>query len=306
VRSVEARFASTKQNPGKVTDMTRFTGTLVVAVCAAAASLAVVHAQGKGKADPNLMTIAKSGQVLRTPKTMAIYWGSGWNNPAVAGDIITGMDSFFTGISGSHFAELASEYGDRNGTISPLSVYLGHVLDPTEPPAGALSNSAVIAEACQAAGNNPDPNGVYFVFTSTAASLPGTCAIRTWGTCGAKRLPIQAVYAPYMTGTDAQCHGVLDNGDDGSVTGHSTALGQYGNVAANQFMNAITDPNGNGWKDAIGDGISFKCDGIFIPAGNFEQFSNASLWTVRMKWSNAAYQAGTGALNHKNLPGCVY
>ena len=89
------------------------------------------------------------------------------------------------------------------------------------------------------------------------------------------------------------------------MTGHSTALGQYGNVAANQYMNAVTDPNGNGWKDAYGDGIAFKCDGIFIPAGTYEQFSDGSLWTVRMKWSNAAYLAGTGALNHKSLPGCV-
>ena len=59
------------------------------------------------------MTISKNGQVLRTPKTMAIYWGSGWNDPDTAGDIITGMDSFFTGLSGSHFAEIASEYGDQ-------------------------------------------------------------------------------------------------------------------------------------------------------------------------------------------------
>jgi hypothetical protein len=286
--------------------MKRFAGTLVVSVCVAAASLVVVHAQGKGKTDPNLMTIAKAGQVIRNPKTMAIYWGSAWNNPATAGDIITGMDSFFTGLSDSHFAELASEYGDKNGLISSLSIYLGHVIDSTEPPAGALSTSAVVAEACKASGNNPDPNGVYFVYTSTPASLPGTCAIRAYGTCGARRLPVQAVYVPYMTGTDGQCRGVLDQGDDGSVTGHSTALGQYGNVAANQFMNNITDPNGNGWKDAFGDGIAFKCDGIFIPSGNFEQFSDGSLWTVRMKWSNAAYQAGTGALNHKGLPGCVY
>jgi hypothetical protein len=286
--------------------MTRFAGTLVLGVCLAAASLAVVHAQGKGKTDPNLMTIAKSGQVIRTPKTMAIYWGSGWSNPSVAGDIITGMDSFFTGISGSHFAEIASEYGDRNGLISSLSIYLGHVLDSTDPPAGALSSSAIVAEACKATNNNPDPNGVYFVYTSTPATLSGTCAIRSWGTCGARRLPIQAVYTPYMTGTDPQCRGVLDQGDDGSVTGHSTALGQYGNVASNQFMNAITDPYGNGWKDAFGYGVAVKCDGIFIPTGSFEQFSDGSLWTVRMKWSNAAYLAGTGALNNKNLPGCVY
>lgn len=275
----------------------------VLAVCVVAASFAVVHAQGKPKPDPNLMTIAKSGQVIRMPKTKAIYWGSAWNSPATAGDIITGMDTFFEGLSGSHYAELASEYGDKNGAISPLSVYLGHQIDTSEPPAGVLSNSTVVAKVCSATGNNPDPNGMYFLFTANSAPLVGTCAVRTWGTCGRK--PVQAVYVPYMNGTDPQCRGVLDRGDDGSVSGHSPALGQYGNVAANNYMKAITNPSGLGWTDAIGDDIAFKCDGIFIPMGTFEQFSNGSLWTLRMKWSNAAYQAGTGTLNKKGLPGCV-
>lgn len=285
--------------------MTRSMRMFVGIGLAVTASIAGLQAQ-KPRTDPNLMTIAKTGQVIHNPKSRAIFWGGDWNNPVVAGDIITGMDSFFTGISGSHFAELASEYGDRGGLISSLSTYLGHVIDSTNPPAGVLSNATVLTEACNVANNNPDPDAVYFVYTSTAAALTGTCAIRTWGTCGKRSGPIQVVYVPYMTGTDPQCRGALDNGDDGSVTGHSAALAQYGNVSANNFMNAISDPNGNGWKDAYGDGISFKCDGIFIPSGTFELFSNGSQWTTRMKWSNAAYQAGTGTLNHKSLPGCVY
>jgi len=285
--------------------MTRIAKTFVLAVFVAAALLAVVQAQSKGKTDPNLMTIGKNGQVLGTPKTMAIYWGSAWNDPGTAGDIITGMDSFFMGLSGSHFAEIASEYGDRNGSISSVSLYLGHVFDSTEPPAGALSDREIEAEACRVTGNTPDPNAVYFIYTSTPATLQGTCAIRISGTCGARR-PIHAVYTPYTSGTDPNCRGALNHGDDGSVTGHSVALVQYGNIAGNQYMDAVTNPNGDGWKDANGSGISFKCDGIFGPAGTYVQFSNGSLWSVRMKWSNAAYLAGTGALNHQNLPGCVY
>ena len=92
---------------------------------------------------------------------------------------------------------------------------------------------------------------------------------------------------------------------------HSTALGQYGNVTANQLMNAITNPRGTGWLDAYGYGISFKCDGIFIPPASsgelqYEWFSNDSLWTVRTKWSNAAYRAHSGVPNSYGLAGCVY
>ena len=163
----------------------------------------------------------------------------------------------------------------------------------------------MIGKACAITGNNPDPDGVYFVYTSEPATLAGTCAIRSSGTCG-KRAPIQVVYIPYMTGEDAGCRGVLDQGDDGSATGHSKALGQYGNVTGNQLMNAITNPRGTGWMDAYGDGITFKCDGIFPPLGQYQLFSNGSLWTIRAKWSNAAYLAGAGMLNAYDLPGCVY
>ena len=280
--------------------VTSFTVATVV-VCG---SLALGVAQGN-KPDPVLMTISKSGAVLHDPTTTAIYWGSAWNDPDVAGDIITGLDTFFDGFSGSHFAGIASEYYDRNGNITGTSTHLGHVIDTTEPPAGALSASTVIGQACAVTNNSPDPEGVYFVMTSTAAALPGTCAQRFWGQCS-RRAPIQVVYIPYMTGLDAGCRGVFDHGDTGVVTGHSVALGQYGNVIANQLMNAITDPRGTGWKDANGNGISFKCDGIFIPAGVYEEFSNGSLWTVRTKWSNAAYLAGTGLPNVHGHRGCVY
>jgi hypothetical protein len=271
------------------------------------------HAQkGATRTDPNLMTLARTGQVLQTHSTKAIFWGSAWADPAFAGDVITGMDTFFRGFGGSRFARILTEYTDGAGRpISALSAYNGHVIDLSQPPAGALSNATVIAEACSMTNNNPDPNGVYFVYTSTAATLPGTCAIQSYGTCGKSRVPIQVVYAPYMTGEAAGCSGVLDHGDDGSLTGHSNALGQYGNVTANHLMNTVTNPRGTGWKDAYGYGISFKCDGIFLPDdqyGNlrYELFSNGSLWTVRTKWSNAAYRAGTGVSSPWGLPGCAY
>jgi hypothetical protein len=278
----------------------------LAAVAAAIAGVTIVgFAQGKGKTDPVLMTIASNGQVLHTHSTTAIYWGQEWLDPTVAGDIISGMASFFEGFDGSRLAGVMTEYYDRNGSIASSSTYNGHLINPADPPDGPLSSAVVLAEACRATSNQPDANTVYFVYASKAATLPGTCAIRSWGTCGRRGPSIQAVYVPYMTGTDPGCNGA-QNHDDPTVTGHSVALAQYGNVTANQLMNAVTDPYGRGWKDVNGHTISFKCDGIFLPDGEYALFSNGSQWTVRMKWSNEAYKAGSGAANNKGQLGCVY
>ena len=257
-------------------------------------------AQGQGGSDPVLMTISRSGDVLNETVTKAIFWGSDWSNTAFAGDVITGLDSFFEGFGGSRLAEITTEYSDRSGPITAASTYLGHVIDPSAPPPGTLNAATVISKACDVAGNDPDPDGVYFIYTSTPGNLQ--CALRTWGSCGKKK-PIQVVYIPHINGIDPPCNNAID---DGSVTGHSPALAMYGNVTGSQLMIAITNPRGTGWTDAAGQTISFKCDGIFPPAGEYFLFSNGSQWRIRAKWSNAAYRAGTGLPNLSGHPGCVY
>src|SRR5689334_3685004 len=50
-----------------------------------------------------------NGRVLRTNKTMAIFWGNAWNDSAFAGDKISGLDTFFGGWSGSQIAKASTE-----------------------------------------------------------------------------------------------------------------------------------------------------------------------------------------------------
>src|SRR5579862_9829864 len=67
------------------------------------------RAAGRITTDPELMTISRSGEVLHTPDTAAIYWGNEWNDATFAGDIVTGMDTFFAGFGGSDLAAIATE-----------------------------------------------------------------------------------------------------------------------------------------------------------------------------------------------------
>lgn len=239
-----------------------------------------------------LMT-AHGGTVLTSSKTLAIFWGTSWStNP---GDKITGMDSFFAGYGGSNYAKASTEYAGTNGQVTAVSTYLGHTLDGTAAPTKALSTSAAVAEACKITGNNPDPTGVYFIFTDTTAGHVSYCAWHSWGTCS-NGAPIQVAYMPKIDGI-AGC----DPG--GASNGHSQGLTALANVTAHELSEAITDPRGAGWFDASGAENGDKCAWSFPSAD--QQFGNGSRWHLQGEWSNAAFSAGTGYANNSGQHGCL-
>ena len=219
-----------------------------------------------------------NGGVLVADKTQAIFWGSSWGT--CTGDIITGIDSFFGGFGNSNYAGITTQYyqvsGGTRSYIGAGSTYLGHVIDGSTAPSSALSTSQVIAEACSAIGNNPDPNALYLVYTDTTAGNANYCAYHTWGSCNGK--PIQAAYMPNLTGV-AGCD--PDNADDLS---RSQALRALANVTAHELEEAITDPRGTAWYDRQGSEIGDRCAWKFKGPVTL---SNGSVRQLQEEWSNA-------------------
>jgi len=219
-----------------------------------------------------------NGGVLLANKTKAIFWGTSWGS--YSGDIITGLDSFFGGFGNSNYAGITTQYyqisGGSQHFIGAGSTYLGHYIDGTTAPSSALSTSQVIAEACSAVGNNPDPNTLYLVYTDTTAGNANYCAYHTWGSCGSK--PIQVAYMPNVTGV-AGC-------DPGNLYGLSGSEGlrALANVTAHELEEAITDPRGTAWYDRQGSEIGDKCAWQF--SGKVT-LSNGSVWQLQKEWSNA-------------------
>ena len=287
-----------------MTSRTRFAALLAaIAIISAATFLA---AQGKKTTpDPALMTIARTGSVLHTPMVASVFWGSEWADAGFAGDIVDGLAAFFAGYSGSSYAGTATEYYDRAGSITRNINYTGHVFDSSAAPApGTLTPSVTVAEVCRQTGNQPNPNAVYFVFTSSQHGT-GACAFHAWGTCGSGKnaVPVQVAGVPYATGVPGTgCDALQD-----TETGHSLALAQIVNIAAHELVEALTDPRGTGWKDGDGEEISDKCMRIFPSTfAGFPVLSNGSVWKLQGQWSNEAYLAGTGAPNDAGQRGCVF
>jgi hypothetical protein len=248
------------------------------------------NSAGSGAAGTSVDMTLHGGNVLVSNKTMAIFWGS-WGSP---GDIISGIDAFFGGWGGSGMAGDSTEYyGTTNGNVTKTSTYLGHTIDSSTAPKRALSTSSAVSEACKITGNNPDPNAVYFIYTSTGAGHVNYCAWHSWGSCS-NGAPIQVAYMPNITGI-AGC----DPGSD--VSSESEGLAALVNVTSHELSEAITDPRGAGWFDSSNGENGDKCAWSFHNDVNF----GGKSWKLQMEWSNNAYNGGTGYPNTSGQKGCL-
>ncbi|MGZ3770935.1 MAG: hypothetical protein ACXVCP_15005 [Bdellovibrio sp.] len=247
----------------------------------------------------NTLMSYHNGSVLKTSSTALIFWGAPWSDPTFANDKITGLDSFFSGFSGSNYAKTSNEYYDTTSYITSFSNYLGYNVDTSTPPGSNPSTSTIINEVCKMTNNNPDPNAIYFVYTSSTAGKVNYCAWHSWGTCsnGAK---VQAAYMPNIDGI-AGC----DPQD--TTTTHSQGLAALANVTAHELLEAITDPRGAGWYDSQGAENGDKCAWAFPnTTGGLSNFPNGTSWKLQMEWSNAASTAGTGLPNLNGQKGCIF
>jgi hypothetical protein len=239
-----------------------------------------------------------NGPVLHSAKTYVIFWGPEWSNSSFAGDKILGLDRFFNAFGGSQYASTSKEYSDSSGAITSDAAYQGHSFDSSAAPSRAAKTSAIIAEACKMSSNNPDPNGVYFVYTSTKAGNVNYCAWHSWGNCsnGAK---IQVAYMPNLDGI-AGC----DPQDNAS--GNSQGLAALANVTAHELVEAITDPRGSAWYDSSGQENADKCAWSFPAGDGLSTLYDGSKFKIQMTWSNAAFSSSTGLANRSGQLGCVY
>ncbi len=226
------------------------------------------------------------GPVLHNSKTQAIFWGSEWNTASFAGDKIAGLDTFFGGYGGSNFSSLVTEYFGPTGTYATTtSQYLGHTIDPSAPPSKAITVNQAVAEACKITNNNPDPIGVYFLYTSSGAGHVSYCAWHSWGNCS-NGAPVQVAYMPNIDGI-AGC-----DPQDTYGTGHSQGLAAVANVTSHELSEAITDPRGTAWTDSSGAEDGDKCAWTFTGAVTL---ANGSKWKLQQEWSNNAYNATAGS-----------
>jgi hypothetical protein len=236
------------------------------------------HGGGGGGGTSNL--IDNGGPVLSSSATYAIWWGT---PSAFPSDSQQGLDALFNGLNGSALLSVADQY--MRGSKASTSFHT-NLSDSSSPPSRGPSTGTIAAEACkviQANGLTPDPNAIYFVFTSNfPGGHVGYCAWHSYGTCtvGNTTTTIQVAYMPNTTGL-AGC----DPGDLYSCNGYSQGTRSIANVTSHEFMEAITDPDLSAWTDAAGSEIGDKCAWQFASCVSLGTHGNFQL---QEEWSNSA------------------
>lgn len=238
------------------------------------------------------------GKIMPTAVTKAFFRGTSWGS--YSGDKVTGIDSWYTGFSGSNYENTVNEYtgiGGKAGS-SPTS-HQGHYVDTTAETSKG-SASAVLAEIAAmvtASGTVIDANGnSYFaLYSDQPRGSAGYCAWHSAGTINGKAL--QFAFFWNLDG-DAGC----DPGDTSGL--HSQGLAAIANVSGHELAEAMSDPTSPGaWYDRSGAENGDKCAWTF--GGPLATFSNGSQWKVQGEWSNAAYTARTGYPNGSGQKGCI-
>lgn len=134
------------------------------------------------------------GPVRPTSNTYAVWWG---NQSAFPLDAKSGIDSFFSGLSGSSFLNISAQYMRGN----PVGeIFHTNWTDSSLPPNHAPNVSTIVNEACKMIKLNkaaPDSTAIYFVYTSNFPHA-NYCAWHSYGTCNG--VTIQVAYMPNTTG----------------------------------------------------------------------------------------------------------
>jgi hypothetical protein len=233
------------------------------------------------------------GKILPAAVTQSIFWGTSW--ASYTGDKMSGIDQWYLGFNGSHYAANSDEYAGSNGQVTSDTIYDGNVID-TGPSTGGSSTSAILAEVCKMIPHSdPNGNGYYAVYTDTRRGHANYCAYHSYGMCGGR--PVQFAFFFDLDG-DPGC----DPQDTSGL--HSQGLAALANVSGHELSEARTDPASPGaWYDSKGEENGDKCAWTFnVP---LVPFSNGTRWKIQGEWSNNAYTSGTGYPNNSGQKGCL-
>jgi|SRR5579863_2707378 len=222
--------------------------------------------------------IDHGGLLLPQPNIHAIYWGPSANFPT---DLQTGLDDFFSDFAPTDYSGILTQYlGSSVGLLT-----IDDSFDPSTPPGKGPSVSTIVNEACKVVAEaraSPDPNGIYFVFTSNFPHV-SYCGYHAWGSCTANgsSATIQVAYIP----NPANVSGCTLPKFFATSDGYSLATESVANITAHELAETITDPQGTGWFDKNGQEIGDKCAWMFA---NAVALSEGTTWQLQELWSNSA------------------
>ncbi|HEY3440339.1 MAG TPA: hypothetical protein VGK29_06290 [Paludibaculum sp.] len=237
---------------------------------------------------------AHGGPVMAGPITAYVIWYGNWNQSngtdTSAGQQI--VRDFLDKVGGSPYFTINTTYTGVSGGVAR-----GVETTDTGSQGTRLSDAKVQAVVSSAITNGRlpnDPNGVYFVLTSSNVSensgfCTRYCGWHTYGTISGSNIKYSFVgnAARCLGGCAAQTVGPNGNaGVDGMIS-----------VIAHELEEAATDPNLNAWYDSAGAENADKCAWTF--GSNMQVDGNGAYFNMTLGTRNFLIQRNLDASNSK-------
>ena len=215
----------------------------------------------------------EGGQVQHTPKIYVIYWGSNFTTTPKGIEDRAMLQKFFTGLTGSSYQGILTQYFDATGrissTVSPVS-YIDEKVKAPEKVTPVMIEEEV-ASAVAANKWTPETSAQFVVTTAPGSTYEpvfgGGCAYH--GVTG--KVPGGAVYDfdPYQGDPPFSTGGCISNGNPTKNPIFATS-----SVTSHEYAEAATDPYVNAWLNSLGQEIADICSsnpGVELPSGAFVQ-----------------------------------
>ncbi len=228
------------------------------------------------------------------PGTVNVYiiWYGNWPQPSLKQSIIT---DFLKNVGGSPYYNINTTYTGVNGAVSNAAgaVSLGvQTTDSYSLGASNLSDAsigAIVSAAITSKALPSDPNGVYFVLTSSDVTKTGFltnyCGWHTHAPIGNSDIKYSFVgdpTGPSIGSCAAQT--VSPNGDAGADAMVS--------VIAHELEETTTDPDLNAWYDSRGMENADKCAWTFgttstTSGAKYNMLLGQRNFLIQQNWVNA-------------------
>src|SRR4051794_33221012 len=103
------------------------------------------------------------GPIMPSSIVQPIFWGTSWST--YTGDKKTGIESFYTGFSGSNYAKTSDEYSGTNGQVGPTNTVVTSDVEPSQASSdssGQITFNEVVKEMNAGHVATPTGNNNYY------------------------------------------------------------------------------------------------------------------------------------------------
>ncbi len=255
-----------------------------------------------GRISPKIVTQGNGisyhgGPVMRGPVHAYFIWYGNWTNGPKPSDrqvsvgLINTLLGPSRGIGGSTYFDIATTYRDALGNVS------GNVSTT-----GSMTNNysrgknisdadvATIVSSELSAGLSPDPNGIYFVLTSsdvmeTSGFCTKYCGWHSHANIQGTDIKFAFVGNPDHCPLACEAQILSPNGDSGADG--------MASIMAHEAIETVTDPDLNAWYDSQGNEVGDKCAWKYGPYktlaghGAYNETLGTYNWLLQMQWENA-------------------